>query len=118
MYERTDMFDLGLERIVIFDLLFDLLTRVNDRRMVATTELLPDRRVGDVEFLTQNIHDDLPRLHHLLLACLSRRYSFRRSRSIPRCDAPPPRRKRPDSASVVLYQRAHIGLRDGLAFEL
>ena len=39
---------------------------MDDGRVVASAELFPDGRIGDREFLTQDIHDDLPWLNHFL----------------------------------------------------
>jgi len=64
------MVELLEEDMVRFYILFDLLAGVDDRRVVATAEFLADRRIGDIHILAEQIHDDLARLDHLLLARL------------------------------------------------
>ena len=68
MYKRTDMFDLGLKRIIIFDLLFNFFARVDDRRMVAATEFLPDRRYDTLNSSRRMYMMICARLYYLLLA--------------------------------------------------
>src|SRR4051812_19849834 len=70
MDQGTNVVDLTLERGVGFYLFFYLFTRVNDGRVIASTQLFADGWIRNTEFFAQHIHDYLARLHHLLLTGL------------------------------------------------
>ena len=62
----TDLFDLLNKYHVCFYIYFDLLAGMNNRGVVSSTQLLSDQRIGNIEILTQEIHQHLTRLHDLL----------------------------------------------------
>src|SRR6202142_3794311 len=91
---------------------------MDDRRVVAAAELLPDRGVGDVKFYAQHIHNDLPGFYDFfltrffvdaflgdLVVARDAAHDFINGDAAARLH-------------VVLDKRAHIGVRRRLALEL
>lgn len=52
VYKGSDMINLLVEHTVCFDFIFDLLTRVNDRCVITTAQLLTNGRVRDTKIFS------------------------------------------------------------------